>query len=186
MRAFGGIDGLAVAPNNQIQTFFVLDGPATRSEWLRHGWGRPLGPLPDPHRQDVEPKAIAGLRLAIRQVMGSDENSGTVLVVEDPFVRSLLERRGYRVWEADIATGLSILSSGEHDIRILITNNPSAFAEVARTIPLVYMAAFPVEALAAPFQHWRALRKPFKPDQLLRAIQELLNEMPPRDAAPSG
>jgi hypothetical protein len=104
---------------------------------------------------------------------------GPVLVVEDPFVRSyirsLLVRQGLTVVEGDVASGLEILRSHEPAVAMIVTNTPAAFAHVASELPLIYVAAFPDETLAAPYSRWRALRKPFPPEQLRSALRELLD-----------
>jgi len=104
----------------------------------------------------------------------------TVLVVDDPYVRSfvrtLLERHGYKVIATDLASGLELVSTGGTQIDVLITNQPAAFAGHSRDLPLVYIAAFPEESLALPFHRRRLLSKPFAPQQLLQALDDLVND----------
>ena len=104
---------------------------------------------------------------------------GPLLVVEDPFVRAFirtcLARSGYEVLEADPEEGLKVLGSGK-TVRLLITNQPQVFSAAGCCPALLYLAAFPEERLAEPFPRWRTLRKPFQPNQLLKYVQELLEE----------
>jgi hypothetical protein len=104
----------------------------------------------------------------------------TVLVVDDPlvrsFIRTLLERYGYTVVEANLARGLELVRTRETPVDILITNQPVPFAECGRDLALLYVAAWPEEPLARPFHRWRALRKPFKPQELLLALEDLMSE----------
>ena len=112
--------------------------------------------------------------------MASARARGPLLVVEDPFVRAFihacLARHGFEVLEADPCEGLKVLQSGETTVRLLITNQPQVFSAAGCYPALLYLAAFPDERLAQPFPHWRTLRKPFQPNQLVKTVQELLEE----------
>src|SRR5437773_9766056 len=99
-----------------------------------------------------------------------------IVVVEDVFVRSFLraalERLGYTVRCPTFDEVGRLLQSGEVDL--LITNAPTEFSQFGATIPLLYVAAFPDPALAAAFQRWLPLHKPFQAAELADAVQRLL------------
>lgn len=109
--------------------------------------------------------------------MECDTTSGVILVVEDPFIRKyvrrILETRHAAVVEAEPRHGVDIVSSGRQKIRLVITNNPALFAACAPGIPLLYTAMLPDADLVAPFHSARVLRKPFGPEDLLRAVEAL-------------
>ena len=104
--------------------------------------------------------------------------SGVIVVVEDPFVchfiRTVLERRGYRVLSGDARHGLAALRDGSQQVQLLITNVPAAFTEFRSRVPLLYLAALPDPGLASPYRNSRVLSKPFHPNELLALVQELL------------
>ena len=104
----------------------------------------------------------------------------TVLVVDDPYVRSfvrtLLERHGYNVIAADLARGLELVSTEGTHVDALVTNQPAAFAKDCRDLALVYIAAFPEESLALPYRRRRLLSKPFAPQLLLQALEDLVKD----------
>jgi len=101
-------------------------------------------------------------------------------VVDDPFVRAfirtLLERNGYRVVEGDLDCGLMLVRSQQTVIDILITNNPAPFAGSSSDLTVLYVASCPDESLVRPFRRWRTLRKPFRPQQLLLVLEDLLSD----------
>ena len=99
-----------------------------------------------------------------------------IVVVEDLFIRQFLQtalrRLGYRVTGAMPAEATRLLLAGEVDL--LITNDPSTFAEFGAAVPVLYLAAFPDVGLAARFQRCVALRKPFQTSDLRTSIEQLL------------
>jgi len=110
-------------------------------------------------------------------VMGSAEFSGVILVVEDPFIRKYVCRILGRVHdeaiEAEPRNVASILESSDLKVRLIVTNEPQLFVGRLEEIPLVYTSAFPDLALAARFRWCQILRKPFLPQDLLRAVNAL-------------
>jgi hypothetical protein len=104
--------------------------------------------------------------------------TGNVLIVEDPFVRAFVKtylvRHGYNVEFAEINDAIDGLRSGGLSPDLLITNRPGLFVTVAAAVPLLYIAAFPDPAEAAPYHRAHMLRKPFRPEQLLAAVISLL------------
>ena len=109
--------------------------------------------------------------------MPTGTGSGVIVVVEDLFVRNflrtILERRGYKVLPGEVRHGLTVLRDGSLEVRLLITNVPAAFNEFADRVPLLYLAALPDPSLAAPYRNSRVLSKPFHPEDLLALVQEL-------------
>ena len=99
------------------------------------------------------------------------------VVVEDPLVsnlvRAVLRRRGYRVRPADIAQVLALLRGAEPFPGILVTNLPAAFVEFADAIRLLYLSSSPDPRLEALFPNCRVVRKPFAPEELVWAVEEL-------------
>jgi hypothetical protein len=99
-----------------------------------------------------------------------------IVVVEDLFIRQFLQaalrRLGYRVTGAMPAEATRLLLAG--DVDLLITNNPSTFADFGADVPLLYLAAFPDIELAACFRRCVALRKPFQTSELRTAVEQLL------------
>jgi hypothetical protein len=104
-----------------------------------------------------------------------------IVVVEDPMVsgllRSVLQRKGYPVIQLGASDGVRLLRSADARVALLITNQPEAFTEFAGFVPLLYLAAFPDPAVASPFHISRMLRKPFRPEQLLNCVEQLLLPM---------
>jgi hypothetical protein len=109
--------------------------------------------------------------------MGPQPSNGVVLIVEDPFVckfvSTVLARRGYDCVEARLERGIERLRSGEPRAALVITNTPEPFLPFAQSIPLLYMAAFPDEDLAARFSRCLTLPKPFLNEILVAAVEEL-------------
>ncbi len=105
---------------------------------------------------------------------------GAFLVVDDPFVRgyicSFLGHHGYVAIQADVLHGLAVLAERKTPVRLLITNTPAKFAAAAGDIPLLYIASCPDPVQAASFRRWRALRKPFKPADLLKSLDQVLRD----------
>ena len=104
--------------------------------------------------------------------------TGIIAVTEDPFIRKflgdVLKRRGYRVVGADSARTIEMIRSGDETVDLVITNTPVEFESVAEKVPMLYIAAVPDPAMGSHFRFFRALRKPFLPDQLLAAVKELV------------
>lgn len=99
-----------------------------------------------------------------------------ILVVEDTLVSrllcSVLQREGYRVTCETPAEAVALLRAGYADL--LITNTPGEFAEFGSKVPLLYLAAFPDPQVAAPFDRWLSLRKPFPTSELVILTGRLL------------
>ncbi|HUI57117.1 MAG TPA: hypothetical protein VLY04_19210 [Bryobacteraceae bacterium] len=110
-----------------------------------------------------------------------EHTTPVVLVAEDPFVgsflRTLLQRRGYKVVNAQASHGMELMLAGDIRAALVITNTPEAFLPLADEIPLLYIAAAPDLSLAARFASCRVLRKPFHSDDLVRAVGELSGEL---------
>ena len=108
-------------------------------------------------------------------------NFGSIIVVEDPFVsnflRCVLQRRGYRVIPVDALEAVALMRAPSAEIGLVITNLPSAFAEFADRLPLLYLAALPDPEVTAAFPSNRVLSKPFHPNQLLACVESLLLPM---------
>ena len=106
-----------------------------------------------------------------------NQNSGVIVVVEDPlvsrFVGKVLERAGYPVLELDPQPALNATRSGEIRVKMLITNIPHVFAASAADVPLLYLAAEPNHNLTEGFRQLRVLQKPFLPSQLLGLVNEM-------------
>lgn len=111
--------------------------------------------------------------------MASTPISGAVLIVEDPFVtgllRSVLERKGFSVVSARAPHALEMLRAGEVHPDLLITNSPSAFAEIGDWMPLLYLSACPDPEQVSSFRTWLSLNKPFQPRDLVDAVGDLLS-----------
>jgi len=103
--------------------------------------------------------------------------SARVLVSEDPFVssflRTILQRRGHNVVIGSAAGVSELLHLGSPAACVVITNRPEAFLEFAANIHLLYIAAAPDFDLASRFPNCRVLRKPFRNDELLEAVDSL-------------
>jgi DNA-binding response OmpR family regulator len=103
--------------------------------------------------------------------------TGIIAVTEDPYIRKflgdVLKRRGYRVVGADSARAIEMIRSGDEPVDLVITNTPVEFASVAEEVPVLYIAAAPDPEVGSRFRAFRALRKPFLPDQLIAAVKEL-------------
>jgi CheY-like chemotaxis protein len=115
--------------------------------------------------------------------------SPEILVVDDEknireLVRTLLERAGYRVTEAaDAETALQILEERMLEPNLLLTDivmpgmNGLALAAKAHhlrpSLPVIFMTGFANE-YQAELSGSVCLRKPFKPPELLAAIQDVV------------
>ena len=113
--------------------------------------------------------------------MTPPRGGGSIVVVEDPIiaglVRSVLQRKDYRVLALRASEGIKLLLTASADVGMLITNLPAVFTEFAGRVPLLYLAASPDPAVAAPFRASRMLTKPFHPDQLLSCVEQLLPDV---------
>lgn len=56
---------------------------------------------------------------------------------------------------------------------ILVTNSPALFLEFADTVRLLYLSSSPDPRLEALFPDCRVVRKPFAPEELVRAVEQL-------------
>src|ERR1035438_6096680 len=74
---------------------------------------------------------------------------------------------------ADTLPILYIAANPDPALLVVITNRPEAFLPFADTLPILYIAANPDPALVSCFSTCRVLRKPFRNDDLLEAVQEL-------------
>jgi hypothetical protein len=110
-------------------------------------------------------------------------HSVNILVAEDPFVssflRMILQRRGHKVECREPAHASAMLRERSVSADVVITNTPEAFVGFAATLPLVYTAANPDLDLAERFSHCRVLRKPFRNDELLVAVEDLAQSVVP-------
>lgn len=114
-------------------------------------------------------------------IMESESPLGVILIVEDPFiqkyVRHILRRAQCAVVEAETQQGLEMVKAADSKVCLIITNQPEIFAACAGETPVLYLAAFPDLKLASQFHSCGVLRKPFLPDELLRAIHGLTAEL---------
>jgi hypothetical protein len=101
----------------------------------------------------------------------------SLVVVEDPLVsnlvRAVLRKRGYSVTFAEPGQVMKLLRGTEPFPGILVTNSPGFFAECAAAIRLLYLSSSPDPRLEALFPSCRVVRKPFAPEELVRAVEEL-------------
>jgi DNA-binding response OmpR family regulator len=102
----------------------------------------------------------------------------SIVVVEDPLisnlVRAVLRKHGYSVVLADAAEVMRrFLRAPELFAGILVTNSPGSFLEFAGAIRLLYLSSSPDPRLEALFLSCRVVRKPFAPEELVRAIEQL-------------
>ncbi len=106
-----------------------------------------------------------------------------ILVAEDPFVstflRAVLKKRGHEVVTGDAVHASELLHQGSVAADLVITNDPEAFLEFAGMLPMLYIAATPDPDLASRFSVCRVLRKPFRNDELLAAVEQLTGSVVP-------
>jgi CheY-like chemotaxis protein len=99
-----------------------------------------------------------------------------IVAVEDPFIcrllAALLTPHGYAVVATGASRAIEVLRAAAGS-PVLVTNAPGKFLEFAAQVPLLYLAATPDDSLAARFRSCRVLRKPFRPKELLAALDEL-------------
>jgi len=107
--------------------------------------------------------------------------TGMITVTEDPYIRrflaDVLKRRGYKVIGADPTHTIEMIRSGDETVDLVITNTPVEFASVADKVPMLYIAAIPDPDMGSRFPSFRALKKPFLPEQLFTAVKELIGSM---------
>ena len=98
------------------------------------------------------------------------------MVCENPLVenylRFVLERNGCRVILCAPKQALEMVQA-EQKVDLLVTNSPEDFLPVAGKLPFLYLSAAPDRQIAARFAKLRVLEKPFRADELLRAVREL-------------
>jgi len=109
------------------------------------------------------------------------KKSLVVIVCENPLVenylRFVLERAGYQVVLCDSRQALEMVNTPDQKVDLLITNSPSEFQAIADKLPLLYLSAAPDPRVAAGFPKLRVLEKPFRADELLRAVKELTGSL---------
>jgi hypothetical protein len=66
-----------------------------------------------------------------------------------------------------------LLRHGDVAPDLVITNQPDLFLDLAGKVRLLYIAAIPDIDLASRFSQCRVLRKPFRNDDLLSAVEDL-------------
>jgi hypothetical protein len=100
-----------------------------------------------------------------------------ILAVEDLFIvhylDQLLTPHGYAVIGAGVRQAAALLGSGESGVSLLISNAPEEFLEFAECIPVVYLSSAPDPSVGARLRACRTVRKPFRAQTLLEAIEEL-------------
>ena len=100
-----------------------------------------------------------------------------VLVVEDPFVSnyliSLLAQRGYVASMAGVGGAVRRLRTEAGREKILITDVPEEFLEFAQQTPGLYLSGAPDPSVVSRFRACRVIRKPFRAEQFLAALEEL-------------
>jgi CheY-like chemotaxis protein len=109
------------------------------------------------------------------------ETAATILVAEDPFInsflRTVLQRNGYKVLTTDPGQGSDWMRGGGVKADVIITNKPDAFLPFGEDLPMLYIAANPDPELALRFGACRVLRKPFRYEDLLDAVEDLRNPL---------
>ena len=110
-------------------------------------------------------------------------DSARILVAEDPFVssflRTVLERHGHKVVTGEAVHASELIRQGALEANIVITNRPEAFLPLADSLPILYLAATPDPQLALQFPNCRVLRKPFRNEDLLDAVGDLVHSVVP-------
>jgi len=121
--------------------------------------------------------------LGQQPVLPDRSASARILVAEDPFVssflRAVLQRHGHKVVIGEAYRASELLRDGSDTANVVITNQPEAFLPFAATLPLLYIAANPDPALVSQFPTCRVLRKPFRNDDLLEAVEQLAHSVVP-------
>ena len=100
-----------------------------------------------------------------------------ILVAEDPFIgsflRNVLQRQGHQVVIGEAQRASELLHHGDVAPDLVITNQPDLFLDLAGRVRLLYIAAIPDIDLASRFSQCRVLRKPFRNEDLLSAVEDL-------------
>ena len=91
----------------------------------------------------------------------------------------MLQRRGHEVTISDPERAGQMLGAGTIRAHIVITNRPEPFRPLAKTLPILYIAANPDPEVARDFPVCRILRKPFRNEDLLDAVEELAHAVLP-------
>jgi len=124
----------------------------------------------------------------------------SILVIDDDktvqgIIKSMLEGGGYRVSViADGRRGMAALERGQFDLVIVDIFMPAmdgfetiqAIRQRRPDLPIIVISGFSVHqaagagpdflAMAMKLGAWRSLRKPFRPDELMTAIESCLAE----------
>ena len=99
-----------------------------------------------------------------------------VVVCENPlvenYIRFVLEKMGCPVILCEPEQALEMLRT-QQQVDLLITNRPTEFLPVAGALPLVYLSSTPDPAVASQFSRLRVLEKPFRAEDLTRAVREI-------------
>jgi hypothetical protein len=108
--------------------------------------------------------------------VGPIEKNPVVVVCENPLVenylRFVLERNGCRVILCDPRRAVEMVQARQK-VDLLITNSPADFLAIAAELPLLYLSAAPDPEIASHFSKLRVLEKPFRAEELLRAVKDL-------------
>ncbi|HEY2013990.1 MAG TPA: hypothetical protein VGH38_10850 [Bryobacteraceae bacterium] len=106
------------------------------------------------------------------------DSAGVIAVSEDPFIQKylgdVLKKHGYRVIGSDPARTIQLIQSGTESIDLVITNSPLDFIPVAQKVALLYIAAVPDPEIGSSFASFMSLKKPFQPNRLLDAVEDLV------------
>jgi hypothetical protein len=119
------------------------------------------------------------IRPSVHPLSAPSDESGEprILVAEDPFInsflRAVLTRRGHKVSTGEPYQASDLVLRGDLKADVVITNTPQAFLPLAETLPLLYIAASPDPEVAMRFRKCRMLRKPFRNEELLNAVEDL-------------
>ena len=105
----------------------------------------------------------------------------TLIVVEDVLisrlVRTVLQKQGYTVIVMDRASAEDLFRSEAAPSEILLTNLPEPFLEFGSSVPRLYLTSAPDPDLEACFRACRVVRKPFVPQELVAAVNELADRV---------
>ena len=85
----------------------------------------------------------------------------------------MLQRHGHQVVTSEPDQASESIRNGSVQAQVVITNKPEVFLPFANWLPLLYIAASPDSELAKQFLNCRVLRKPFRNDDLLAAVEDL-------------
>jgi len=108
-------------------------------------------------------------------------STANILVAEDPFVssflRTILQRHGHKVVVVGAPHASELLRQGTVVADVVVTNQPELFLGFAGRVHLLYTAAAPDATLASQFASCRVLRKPFRNEDLLEAVDALTHAL---------